>query len=72
MKTYLLGSFSIVGLASQVSAAPTSNPHFAVINTVGHCAVVDTLPSKVSGLRILGDKAGYKSEANARKGWPWM
>jgi hypothetical protein len=67
MKTYLIATFLMVGLASQVLAAPAPTPHFAVIDTVGNCAVVDTQPSKVSGLKILGDKGGYKSEADAQK-----
>jgi len=37
------------------------------MDTVGNCAVVDTLPSKVSGLKIVGDKVGYKTEAEAQK-----
>jgi hypothetical protein len=28
---------------------------------------VDTLPSKVSGLKIVGNKAGYASVADAQK-----
>ena len=37
------------------------------MDTVGNCAVVDTHPSTVRGLKILGVKAGYPSEADAQK-----
>jgi hypothetical protein len=36
-------------------------------DTVGNCAVVDTHPSKVSGLRIVGNKGGYGSISDAQK-----
>ena len=67
MKTYLIAGLLVAGLASQVLAAPAPTQHFAVIDTVGNCAVVDTHPGKLSGLKILGNKGGYKSEADAKK-----
>ncbi|MGO8841261.1 MAG: hypothetical protein ACLQF1_09055 [Methyloceanibacter sp.] len=67
MKMYLIGSILTVGLATQALAAGAPTQHFAVMDTVGNCAVVDTLPSKVSGLKIVGDKVGYKTEAEAQK-----
>jgi hypothetical protein len=67
MKTFVIASFLSVGLASQVLAAPGSNQYFAVIDTVGNCAVVDTLPSKASGLKILANKDGFNSESAAQK-----
>jgi hypothetical protein len=41
--------------------------HFAVIDTVGNCAVIDTHPSKIDGLKILGHKGGYDSVQAAQK-----
>ena len=50
-----------------LAATQSKAEHFAVKDTVGNCAVVDTLPSKVSGLRIVGNKAGYGSVTDAQK-----
>ena len=66
MKTPLMATFLTVGLASQVVAAPAATSHFAVKDPVGNCAVVDTHPSKGSGLKIMGEKSGYRSEADAQ------
>jgi hypothetical protein len=43
--------------------------HWAVVDTVGNCAVVDSKPSPygISGLKILGDKSGYPSLSAAQK-----
>ena len=67
MKKFLIASFLTAGLATQVLAAQVPTQHFAVIDGVGNCAVVDTLPSKASGLKILGERKGYNSEAAAQK-----
>jgi hypothetical protein len=67
MKNTLIAGFLTAGLATQAFAASAPDQHFAVIDTVGTCAVVDTLPSPVSGLKLLGDKSGYKSEADAQR-----
>lgn len=81
MRTIFLITALTLGLAAQASAASNQNAasmpapaqasgfgtYFAVRDTVGNCAVVDTLPSRHSGLRILGDKSGYPSEADAQK-----
>lgn len=67
MKRFLIASLLTVGFATQVLAAPAPAQHFAVIDTVGNCAVVDTMPSKASGLKILGDRDGFNSEAAAQK-----
>jgi len=46
-----------------------SKDHWAVVDTVGNCAVIDTQPSPygVSGLKILGNKSGYSSLSAAQK-----
>jgi hypothetical protein len=68
MTKYLAASILIVGLAgSAFAAAQAGTQHFAVKDTVGNCAVVDTLPSKVSGLRIVGNEQGYGSVSDAQK-----
>ena len=66
MTKYLTTSILVLGLASP-ALAEAGNQHFAVKDTVGNCAVVDTLPSKVSGLRIVGNEQGYGSVADAQK-----
>jgi hypothetical protein len=37
--------------------------HYAVLNTVGNCSVIDAKPSPydVCGLNVVGDKSGYSS-----------
>jgi hypothetical protein len=68
MQKYLLiASFLTLGLATPVFAAQAPTEHFAIMDTVGNCAVVDTQPSQGSGLKILGNKGGYTSEADAAK-----
>lgn len=68
MTKYLAASILILGFASPaLAAAQAGNQHFAVQDTVGNCAVIDTLPSKVSGLRIVGNEQGYGSVSNAQK-----
>jgi hypothetical protein len=67
MNKLLIASVLTVGLSTQVLAASAPTQHFAVIDSVGNCAVVDTQPSKASGLKILGDRHGYNNEAAAQK-----
>ena len=68
MRKYLTASILVLGLAGPaLAAAEAGNQHFAVKDTVGNCAVVDTLPSKVSGLGIAGNEQGYGSVADAQK-----
>jgi hypothetical protein len=67
MKTYLTAYILTVGLAASAYAAPVATQHFAVIDTVGNCAIVDTHPSKVDGLKILGNKGGYSSIQETQK-----
>jgi hypothetical protein len=63
MKPYLIASLLLVAVATPAFAAE----HYAVVDTVGNCSVIDTKPSPygVSGLRILGDKSGYSSPSSA-------
>jgi hypothetical protein len=63
MKTYLPASLLLIALATPAFAAE----HFAVLDTVGNCSVIDTKPSayRVSGLKILGDRSGYSTPSAA-------
>jgi hypothetical protein len=65
MKPYLAATLLLVGLATPAFAAE----HYAVVDTVGNCSVIDTKPSPhdISGLKVLGDKSGYPSAADAQK-----
>jgi hypothetical protein len=66
MTKYLTTFVLVLCVAGPALAATQSRTgHFAVKDAVGNCAVVDTLPSKVSG--IVGNKAGYASVADAQK-----
>ena len=84
MKQYAIASLLLMGLtapafaasmAAQDSRDTASNfsyvakDHWAVDDTVGNCAVVDTQPSPkgISGLTILGNKNGYSSLSAAEK-----
>jgi hypothetical protein len=84
MKRYAIASLMLVGLTAPAFAASPSNQdaqdispsfhylakdHWAVDDTVGNCAVVDTKPSPygISGLKILGDKSGYSNSSSAEK-----
>jgi hypothetical protein len=63
MKSYVVAALLLVGLATPAFAAE----HFAVMDTVGNCSVIDTKPSPygVSGLKILGDRSGYSTPSAA-------
>jgi hypothetical protein len=84
MKQYAIASLLLLGLTAPVFAAGMGNQdardvapnfsynakdHWAVIDTVSNCAVVDSRPSgyDISGLKILGDKSGYSSLPGAQK-----
>jgi opacity protein-like surface antigen len=65
MKRYVAASLLLVALATPAFAAE----HFAVVDTVGNCSVIDTKPSpySISGLKVLGDQSGYSSPSDASK-----
>jgi hypothetical protein len=84
MKQYAIASLLLLGLSIPASAATLANQdardvapnfsynakdHWAVIDTVGNCAVVDSRPSApdISGLKILGDRSGYSSLSGAEQ-----
>jgi hypothetical protein len=83
MKQYAIASLLLVGLTVPAFANAASQderdmaPNFsyvakdywAVDDTVGNCAVVDSQPSPygISGLKILGDKSGYPNLSAAQK-----
>jgi hypothetical protein len=75
----LLASLTVPALATNLGmrdatdTAPNysyaAKDHWAVDDTVGNCAVIDSKPSpyNISGLKILGDKSGYPSLSAAEK-----
>jgi hypothetical protein len=85
MKEFAVSTILLLGLTSPAFAAQSmaqqdandvgpnfsyqSKDHWAVIDTVGNCAVVDTQPSPYdsSGLKILGNKSGYPSLSGAEQ-----
>lgn len=84
MKKYAIASLLLLGLVAPAFAANdqsqdakdvssdfkyNAKQHWAVIDTQGNCAVVDTMPSStsISGLKILGDRNGYSSLSSAQQ-----
>ena len=84
MKRYAIASLLLVGLTAPAFAANMANQdtrdtspnfsyaakdHWAVVDTVGNCAVIDSRPSAydISGLKILGDRSGYSSPSGAEQ-----
>ena len=65
MKTYFTAGLLLMALATPAFAAQ----HFAVVDTVGNCSVIDTKPNAyhVSGLTILGNRSGYGTPSAAEK-----
>ena len=60
MKKYLIASLILAATAGPALAAAQ---HFVVEDTEKYCSVIDAAPSK--DLRILGQKQGYASRAQA-------
>jgi hypothetical protein len=66
-------AFAVPSMAQQDAAdinpnfSYQSKDHWAVVDTVGNCAVIDTQPSSydISGSKILGNKSGYSSLSGA-------
>ena len=84
MKHFAIATLFLMGLTAPAFAATMaqqdghdtspnfdyhSKDHWAVIDTVGNCAVVDSRPSSygTSGLKILGNSSGYSSLSGAQK-----
>jgi hypothetical protein len=84
MKQYAIASLLLLGLVASAFAANdqsqdaknvssdfkyNAKQHWAVIDTQGFCAVVDTRPSptSISGLKIMGDRNGYPSLSSAQQ-----
>ena len=61
----------LLAVAVFAKGAHTRPPkiHYAVLDTVGNCSVIDAKPSpySVSGLNVMGDKSGYSSISAAEK-----
>jgi hypothetical protein len=83
MKQYAIATLLLVGITAPAFANAASQDardmapnfsyvakdHWAVDDTVGNCAVVDSQPSPygISGLKILGDRSGYPNLSAAQK-----
>jgi hypothetical protein len=84
MKRFAIAGLLLIGLTAPALAANmatqdardttpnfsyVAKDHWAVEDTVGNCAVVDSQPSPkgMSGLQILGNKNGYSSLSAAEK-----
>lgn len=66
MKQLAATALALILASPALAVTANSNEHFAVMDTVGNCSVVDTQPSEASGLKILGDKGGYGSASDAK------
>ena len=53
---YAVGSLLALLATTALAASPR---YYIVVGTGGYCSVVDSKPGANSGLRIIGDKAGY-------------
>ena len=51
---------------SGIESGKAATKHFAIKDTVGNCSVIDFLPSRASGMQLLGNKNGYPSISNAQ------
>jgi hypothetical protein len=66
MKTHAIIGLLLAGLATPAFAAQESDTtHYVVLDTVGICSVINAEPS--AGLKVIGNKDGYKKEAAARE-----
>jgi hypothetical protein len=65
MKIHLTAGVMLLALGTPAFAAE----HFAVVDTVVNCSVIDTKPSPygVSRLKIIGGRSGYSTPSAAEK-----
>jgi hypothetical protein len=60
---------SLVRSGVSLNSAPVlslpEQKHYVVLDTVGHCTIVDSRPSAESGLMLIGKVAGYDSIKSA-------
>ncbi len=64
MRKFLIASLLIAGFAAPAFAA---QQHFVVQDSSGYCAVIDAHPSKIAGLKTLGNVSGYDSHDAAEQ-----
>jgi hypothetical protein len=72
MKTVSLAVIVLIGTATAALACFAQKNendenvrHYAEIDTVGDCSVVDSKPSASAGMTILGDQSGYATKEEA-------
>jgi len=63
MSDVLIATLLLAGAATPALAA--TGQHYVVEDTTKYCSVIDTMPSKASDLKILGDRQGYGSKDRA-------
>jgi hypothetical protein len=65
MQKYLIATVFVLAAVTPAFAAE----HFAAVDTIGNCSVIDTKPSlrDISGLKILEDQSGYSSSTAAEQ-----
>jgi hypothetical protein len=49
-----------------IESGQAATKHFAIKDTIGNCSVIDVLPSRASGMQLLGNKNGYPSIRDAQ------
>jgi hypothetical protein len=50
----------------EIQSGQAATKHFAIKDTVGICSVIDFMPSRASGMQLLGNKNGYPSVRDAQ------
>jgi hypothetical protein len=63
MKKYIIATVLLVGAATPALAAE----HYVVQDSSGYCAVIDATPSRVPGLKTIGNPKGYDTRAAAEQ-----
>jgi hypothetical protein len=63
MKKYLIATVLLAAAASPAFAGE----HYLVQDSSGYCAVIDARPSKVPGLKTIGDQKGYDTRKAAEQ-----
>jgi hypothetical protein len=63
MKKYLIATALLAAMVAPALAAD----HYVVQDSSGYCAVIDARPSKIPGLKTLGNHKGYDTRAAAEQ-----
>jgi hypothetical protein len=63
MRKYLIATGLLAAMAAPANAAE----HYVVQDSSGYCSILDAMPSKVPGLKILGNRKGYDTREAAEQ-----